>query len=289
MIRTLVVLMIGSAWLSAGAAAQDAAKAPAAAAAKPAPAAPPASAAAALTPAKSSSSPSVEALPELPAQHTVVPTDTMWDLAKRYYGDHFKWRVIAEANPAPKVKDPHWIYPGQILIIPALAAKAEAPAPVPAPEPEVMAEAPAPPEPQPVPEVAEEPPAPKPSGLEELTESLSRKIPEGAVSGYPSTPRLKAPADWKEDGKVVTSDQAEIVAAAGETISVEIEGKPTQGARYTIYRKATATDADKDLSATYLVRVGTVEIRRPHKKTIYRARVVSSSDPIEIGDLLKKE
>src|SRR5579859_4143878 len=57
---------------------------------------------------------------ELPTEHTVEVKDTMWDLAGRYYHDHFKWRRIAEANPPPKVSDPHWIYPRQILRIPAL-------------------------------------------------------------------------------------------------------------------------------------------------------------------------
>lgn len=34
-----------------------------------------------------------------PGTHVVVAGDTYWDLAKKYYGDATKWRLIADANP----------------------------------------------------------------------------------------------------------------------------------------------------------------------------------------------
>ena len=48
-------------------------------------------------------------------RHTVVTGDTLWDLAKHYYSDAWKWPKIAAANPAPNIHDPHWIYPGQVI------------------------------------------------------------------------------------------------------------------------------------------------------------------------------
>ncbi|MEK7743254.1 MAG: LysM peptidoglycan-binding domain-containing protein, partial [Elusimicrobiota bacterium] len=91
-------------------------------------------------------------------RHTVVTGDTMWDLADRYYGDHLKWRRIAEANPAPEVNDPHWIYPGQTLLIPGIEEpKTPEPAPTAAPEP---VREPAPPVPAPRPAPVNPAPAP---------------------------------------------------------------------------------------------------------------------------------
>ena len=48
--------------------------------------------------------------------HTVVPGDTLWDIAAMYYNDNYEWPTIYDANSG-QIADPHWIYPGQVLII----------------------------------------------------------------------------------------------------------------------------------------------------------------------------
>lgn len=48
--------------------------------------------------------------------HTVVYGDTLWDLAYKYLGDATRWPEIYQLNKS-KIKDPHWIYPGQVFTI----------------------------------------------------------------------------------------------------------------------------------------------------------------------------
>ena len=43
--------------------------------------------------------------------------DCLWNIAKKFYGDGKKWKIIYEANK-DRIKDPRKIYPKQILIIP---------------------------------------------------------------------------------------------------------------------------------------------------------------------------
>lgn len=50
--------------------------------------------------------------------HTVVKGDTLWGIAKLYYGDGSLYPRIAAAN-SDRVKNPNLIYPGQVLTIPA--------------------------------------------------------------------------------------------------------------------------------------------------------------------------
>lgn len=49
--------------------------------------------------------------------YTVVKGDCLWNIAKRYYGNGALYPRIFDANRS-KIKDPHWIYPGQVFVIP---------------------------------------------------------------------------------------------------------------------------------------------------------------------------
>ena len=56
-----------------------------------------------------------EAPPEVQDTHTVVKGDTLWALARKYYGDGQLAYKLATAN---SVKNPNLIYPGQVLTLP---------------------------------------------------------------------------------------------------------------------------------------------------------------------------
>lgn len=53
-----------------------------------------------------------------PARVTVVPGDTLWDLAVRFYGDGTLFPTIVAANQS-EIRNPRILRPGQTLIIPA--------------------------------------------------------------------------------------------------------------------------------------------------------------------------
>jgi hypothetical protein len=52
-------------------------------------------------------------------EHVVRRGDTLWDLARLYLSNPFLWPMIFEAN-RDVVRNPHWIYPAERLIIPGV-------------------------------------------------------------------------------------------------------------------------------------------------------------------------
>ena len=55
--------------------------------------------------------------PPAPRTHTVVRGDTLWGIAQKFYGNGTLWPRIFDANRG-KIKDPHWIFPAQVFVIP---------------------------------------------------------------------------------------------------------------------------------------------------------------------------
>lgn len=49
--------------------------------------------------------------------YRVVKGDCLWKIAQRFYGKGTLWPRIFDANRS-KIKNPHWIFPGQTFVIP---------------------------------------------------------------------------------------------------------------------------------------------------------------------------
>ena len=60
-----------------------------------------------------------ELLTNLPDERFVIvqPGNSLWRIARRTYGDGFRYSVIYQSN-ADQIRDPDLIYPGQIFMLP---------------------------------------------------------------------------------------------------------------------------------------------------------------------------
>ena len=233
------------------------------------------------------------------AQHQVVSGEHLWSLAQRYYGNPHRWRVIAGANG--NIKDPHWIFPGQLLEIPdaaslPAAAPVEASAAIPeglAPVEPVEASAPEPaaafqeaPAAYARPLADELPPAPRDLAV---PDSLSTEIPKSFAGKYPSMSRVAVPEGWKPSGLITGFDGREIMAGQGDRIDARLTEPAVIGEFYYILRQDAAHESDEDRKAAYYQRVGLVKVTADLGKFNYRFLILKSGDAVQLGDLLTKE
>ena len=157
-------------------------------------------------------------------EHKVVKGDTLWDITETELADPFRWPEVWKVNPW--IKNPHWIYPKQIIKIPLYLLKKEKLAE------EIAKSAAASPEPA--------APEPEVTSLEPAKEEVKKEVLQ--IIKYPLVDRNKLIASgYIADkipgvGQVIDSPSEQVVFGNDDIIYVAVDHPAKAGDKYYVIK-----------------------------------------------------
>lgn len=196
--------------------------------------------------------------------YTVKEGDTLWDIASNWYQDGFSWQKIWNYNKY--VKNPHWIFPGDDLIVPVYKGAKEEEEIPPAEEPAEVS--------RPLEE------APPPIMIEETLPL--QKVEEDT---------FVAPLDISFDGQLTEMKEQKFMISQGDIAFINF-GKNlgvTPGMKFLVYRKGRIVvdpETGKELGVV-VKRVGVIKATPKIREKTTTVEIIRSYVPLKIGDLVK--
>lgn len=140
----------------------------------------------------------IELAPDAPDRHIVAPGDTLWGIAAKFLKDPFRWPELWKMN-AQQVKNPHRIYPGQVLILDRSGAQPRLVLGTVKLGPEVRAE----------------------SLLQEIP-----AIPAGVIEPFLSQPLVINPGDFDTAPRIVATQENRVFTGTGDMIYATRDANP---------------------------------------------------------------
>ena len=222
-------------------------------------------------------SPRCAFLPNAPDQHVVVKGDTLWDIFGKFLQHAWCWPQVWGLN-REQIRNPHWIYPGQIVYFDRAAGRLRLG--------------------KPVDNVAAQP-ADDTGGLQTMrlspqlrTEGLGQEavpaIPSNVIEPFLSQPLIVTESELKDAPRIVAAREERVIL--GKNDKAYVTGDIKAGTSFQVFRPGTplkdpVTHELLGYEAPYL---GTVKLERAAHSAgeAHVFDIVSAKEEMGIGDRL---
>mgnify|MGYP001170221603 CR=1 FL=1 len=196
-----------------------------------------------------------------PERYTVVRGDTLWGLSAKYLKDPYRWPTLWKMN-AQEVKNAHWIYPGQILVLDRSGR-----------EPRLTF-------------ATEKTEKLSPREYVEQTSKAIPSIPPQDIEPFLSQPLVVDKASMEGALRVVGLQDNHVIVGAGDTIYTTAAAKDVTAPVWQVFRASKPlTDPEtKEVLGFEALYLGTARLTAQGEVTSFQ--LVTTKEEVLTGDLL---
>jgi hypothetical protein len=205
--------------------------------------------------------------PDAPDQHLVVKHDTLWDISGTFLQHPWCWPQVWDLN-RDQIRNPHWIYPGQIIYFDRAHGRLSLTPPEDGQSPDTRLS----------PQVR----------TETLESDAIPSIPAAAIEPFLTRPLVVEAAELDAAPRIAASQEGHVYL--GKDDRVYVRGDLKGGTSFQVYRPGKAlhdpqTGALLGYEAAYL---GTVALQAPAGAgaDVHTFRVTESNQEMGVGDRL---
>lgn len=213
-----------------------------------------------------------EFLPNAPDQHLVVRGDTLWDISGKFLQHPWCWPQVWGLN-RDQIRDPHWIYPGQIVYFDRVAGRLRLGTP--AGDSNTTAQSQ---NTRLVPQLR----------MEGLGKQAIPAIPSGIIEPFLAQPLIVEEDELKDTPRIMATQEGRVYLAKDD--KAYVRGDLKGGTSFQAFRpsrplKDPATGKVIGYEATYL---GTLKLQRKAQadNEAHSFTVVTAKEEMGIGDRL---
>ena len=200
-----------------------------------------------------------------PDRYTVQKGDTLWDISGKFLKQPWRWPELWRMN-RDQIKNPHWIYPGDVLVLSRVDGQWQLSVDRPAGAVRV---------------------APT-TRVEPLAAEANPSIPAQDLEPYLTRPLITGPEGLPNAARIVAGRDSRVVRGRGDKVyAVSID--PAAGTQWFLYRPGRVLRSydSKELLGYEMRFLGTAEVERFGRVgEVSTVTITNAREEIVIGDLL---